>query len=176
MLRKWSAPQWMVLFGPLLSVLASETPAAVWTKVSEGQIGPRQSPALFWSAERKQFVLLSGIVSHEHKEDRPYDVLAWDAASRRWRNDLSAGAESRGGEFGPVRDPGFHSPYFELADRDGVARIQPQQALLGYQAAYAPWDGRFYALVCGRTLRYDPVARQWQDLEPSGGPTTPSRS
>lgn len=176
MLRITSVLLGIVFYSWLPVALTSSAAAEEWTKAADGQIGPRQAPALFWFPQRKQFILLGGLVSHEHQGDRPYDVLAWDDSAKQWRNDLPPAAQARGEEFGPVSDPGFKSPYFELADRDGLARPQPQQALLGNQWAYAPWDGKVYALMCGRTLCYDPVARQWQDLQPSVGPASPTRS
>ena len=156
---------------------------AQWTKLADDQIGPRQSPALFWSPEHKSFILLGGIVSHMEKGDQPYDVMTFDAAARQWRNDLPPGAEQRaqakpgGPELAPgtVRNPGFKSPWFELGDLDGLARPHNYHALLGNQAAYAPWDGKVYALVCGRTLRYDPIARTWEDLNPPRSPAPSSR-
>jgi len=141
--------------------------AAEWTKVADDQIGPRVSPALFWSAERGRFVLAGGVVSHEHKRPLPYDVMSFDAEQGRWENELPPAGAKWGGEFGPVAEPGFATPYFETADRDRVVRPHPHHALMGYQAALAPWDGKLYALVCGRTLRYDPAARNWTDLKPA---------
>jgi len=159
----------------LLMAAVDPLVAGEWSKWSENQIGPRQSPALFWSPERKRFVLLGGIVSHEEKGTHPYDVMTFDTDARQWQNDLPPGAEKRGGPIGPVVEPGFKSPWFEIQDRDGLARPHPHHALLGNQFAYAPWDGKVYALVCGRTLCYDPVARRWQGLNPAVGPAPVSR-
>ncbi|MCE9606363.1 MAG: hypothetical protein K8U03_15820 [Planctomycetia bacterium] len=166
----------VTMLGVLFATTFDSLPAGEWSKLVEDGIGPRQSPALFWSPERGRFVLLGGIVSHEQKGTYPYGVLTFDAARQQWQNDLPPGAEKRGGEVGPVIDPGFKSPYFELIDRDGIVRPHPHHALLGDQFAYAPWDGKVYALICGRTLRYDPVARGWLDLQPTGGPAPLSRS
>jgi hypothetical protein len=163
-----------VLAVPLLAT-CSPLAAGEWEKTVEDQIGPRQSPSLFWSPERKRFVLLGGIVSHEEKGTYPYDVLTYDADARQWRNDLPPGAEKRGGDVGPVVNPGFKSPWYELGDREGLARPHPYHALLGNQAAHAPWDGKVYAVVCGHTLCYDPVARSWRDLNPPAGPVPVTR-
>ena len=166
----------LVLMGLFELAFSQGVIASDWHKVAEDQIGPRQSPALFWSPERNRFVLLGGIVSHEHKGDQPYDVLSLDLAKPQWHNELPPGAEQRGGQTGPVKNPGFKSPYFDFMDRDGITRTHPHHALLGNQFAYAPWDGQVYALICGRTLRYDPVARTWQDLQPAEGPAPLSKS
>jgi hypothetical protein len=150
--------------------------AVEWTKLVDDHIGPRLSPYLFWSPAFKTFVLVGGVVSHEHKEPRPYDVVAFDAERNLWLNELPPGAESRGDREGPVTEPGFATPYFELADRAGFARPHPHHALLGNQAVYAPWDGTVYALVCGRTLRYLNNEWRWIDLEPANSPATATRS
>src|SRR6187455_2163986 len=89
--------------------------AAEWTKVADDQIGPRVSPALFWSPERKRFLLVGGVVSHEHQRPLPYDVMSFNAAESRCENELPPGGERWGGEIGPVAAPGFAGPYFEMA-------------------------------------------------------------
>jgi hypothetical protein len=166
----------IVAVGALELLSPRDASAGTWTKMAENQIGPRQSPALFWSPQRKRFILLGGIVSHEHKGNQPYDVLSLDLVRQQWQNELPEGAQQRGAETGLVSNPGFKSPYFEFVDREGIARPHPHHALLGYQFAYAPWDGKVYALICGRTLCYDPMARTWQDLQPKVGPAPLSRS
>lgn len=167
---------WMVIWAALGAMFAERVDAGAWTKVADDQIGPRQSPALFWSPKQQHFVLLGGIVSHEHKGDQPYDVMSLDLAKGQWCNDLPAGAEKRGGESGAVSNPGFKSPYFEFVDREGIARPHPHHALMGYQFAYAPWDDKVYALVCGRTLCYDPALRTWKDMQPAISPAPLSQS
>lgn len=159
-----------------ISAQGAEPVVNSWDKLVVGQIGPRTWPALSWSADRKSFLLVSGLVSHEHKGDKPYDVMSLDLQGKKWLNELPPGAMKRGNAEGAVADPGFKSPYFELMDKDGVARIHPHQAMIGDQFALAPWDGQIYALVCGRTLRFDPAKREWKDLQPEMSPTQPTRS
>src|SRR5690349_21424827 len=84
---------------------AERTCAAEWTKIADDQIGPRVSPALFWSAQRGRFVLAGGVVSHEHKRPLPYDVTSFDPEQQRWENELPPGGEKWGGEIGPVAEP-----------------------------------------------------------------------
>lgn len=164
----------------LIFVLASSIGRAAepnaWEKIVVDQIGPRLWPGLIWSQERQRFVLVSGLVSHEHKGDKPYDILSLDLAAKQWRNELPPAAAKRGGDKGLVTDPGFKSPYFEIADKDGVSRLQPQQAMIGNQIAVTPWDGRIYALICGRMLRFDLAKSEWHDLKPLAGPTVPTKS
>lgn len=141
-----------------------------WKKAAEGQIGPRSSAPLVYLPTQKAFTLLGGYISHEPKGPFPFDLLAFDAASATWKNWYSEGTADRGDAAGPVRDPGFKSPYFELVDKEGAARLSPRQARFYNQYAFAPWDGCVYALVCGHTLRFDPRQQTWTDLAPKTAP------
>jgi len=151
-------------------------PLNTWRPLSENQVGPRWSPGLVWSAELKRFVLFGGRITHQFKGQRPYDVQSLDLGTGRWQNDLPTGAEKRGAETGFVTDPGFNTPYFALKDKEGVVRPNYRQFVLWHHYAYAPWDGKVYVLVCGRTLRYDPAARVWKDLKPPAVPVPATRS
>ncbi len=141
-----------------------------WRKAAEGQIGPRSSAPLVYLPAQKAFTLLGGYISHEPKGPFPFDLLAFDSASATWKNWFSEGTADRGNDVGPVRDPGFKSPYFELVDKDGAARLSPRQARFYHQYAHAPWDDCVYALVCGHTIRFDPRKRTWTDLAPQTSP------
>jgi len=167
--------RWLLILVAAL-VVAGDMRANTWTKLADGQIGPRTWPGFVWSPERKTFLLISGIVSHEHKESRPYDIMSLDLDGKQWRNELPAAARERGSATGPVADPGFKSPYFELIDKGGLSRIQPQQAMIGHQIVVTPWDSKVYALVCGRTLRFDPIKGEWKDLQPAISPAPASNS
>jgi len=155
---------------------ADAVPVNTWRPLSENQVGPRWSPGLVWSAQLKRFVLIGGRVSHQFKGERPYDVQSLDVKTGQWRNDLPTGAETRGGQIGFVTEPGFKTPYFALEDKERLVRPNPRQFTLWYQYAYVPWDGTVIVLLCGRTLRYDPAARTWQDLKPPTGLVPVSRS
>jgi hypothetical protein len=65
-------------------------------------------------------------------------VRAFDPATAVWKNVLPEGAKGRGEAAGEARDPGFGTPYFAIADEDGVARLHPQQARFDNQFARAP--------------------------------------
>jgi hypothetical protein len=143
-----------------------------WRKVTEGQIGPRSSAPLVYLPTQKAFTLLGGYISHEPQGPFPFDLLTFDPASATWKNWFSGGTADRGKEVGPVRDPGFKSPYFELVDKEGALRLSPRQARFYNQYAFAPWDGCVYALVCGHTLRFDPRTQAWTDLAPKTAPVT----
>ncbi|MBE7467303.1 MAG: hypothetical protein HS116_27835 [Planctomycetes bacterium] len=151
--------------------LAVRTSAAgEWTKVAEGSLGPGFSPGLVWSPELKRFVYFCGTISHQFTGERPYDVMSFDPADAQWRNELPKGAEGRGGETGNVKDVGFKSPYYGMGDDEGLQRPNRRHMCLWYHYTRAPWDGKVYALICGRVLRYDPKARTWEDLKAPVGP------
>ncbi|QDU95442.1 Kelch repeat-containing protein [Lignipirellula cremea] len=147
-----------------------------WKQVSSGETGPRVSPALIWSAPRQRFVLAAGQVSHAEKGPFPYDVQSWNDETSQWENDLPQGGSDWGPLTGPVEPPAFKTPYFELTDVDGNLRPWQRQARTWYMGQLAPWDQAMYTLMCGRTLRYDPVARVWQNLEPASSPAPETRT
>jgi hypothetical protein len=154
----------------LSAACGEESSANTWTKVTEDQLGPGFSPGLVWSPELKRFVYFCGSVSHQFTGQRPYDVMSFDPASRSWRNDLPKGAEDRGPETGNVKDVEFKTPYFGMSDGAGLVRPNRRHTYMWYHYAFAPWDGKMYALFCGRTVTYDPKAREWKDLKPAAAP------
>ena len=143
---------------------------ATWARVERSLLGPGFSPGVVWSPELKRFVFFCGSVSHQFTGERPYDVMSLDPADLKWRNDLPKGAEGRGGETGNVRDVDFKTPYFEMADKDGLVRPNRRFMCMGYQYTLTPWDGQVYAAICGRTLTYAPAERVWRNLKPATAP------
>ena len=159
------------LFALLLAGLAPAAEQAnTWGKVSENAVGPGFSPGLVWSPQLERFVLLCGVVSHHFKDERPYDVVSFHPARRTWRNELPKGAEARGGETGSVKDVAFKTPYFGMADAEGLVRPNRRHLCMWYHYALAPWDGKLYAVICGRVLCYDPRERTWRDMAAPAGP------
>ena len=149
---------------------AAEPAPNEWVKVSENAVGPGFSPGLAWSPELRRFVFFCGAVSHHFKGERPYDVMSFDPVGRTWRNELPKGAEGRGGEAGNVKDAEFKTPYFAMADAEALLRPNRRHLCMWYHYALAPWDGRIYALICGRVLCYDPKDRIWKDTKAPVGP------
>jgi len=161
------------LFG---SLPASESAPNEWAKVSENGLGPGFSPGLVWSPDLKRFVYFCGAISHHFTGERPYDVMSFDPAEAKWRNDLPKGAEGRGGETGNVKDASFKSPYYVLGDDEGLQRPNRRHMCMWYHYTLAPWDGKVYALICGRVLCYDPKERSWKDMKAPAGPMPQSNA
>jgi len=160
----------------LVAAVASAADVNRWEQISENAVGPGFSPGLVWVKDLGRFVRFGGQVSHAFRGERPYDVQTFDVAERQWFNHLPKNAKERGGETGFVKDPGFKSPYFAMKDNAGLVAPNRRHMRMWYKYALAPWDEMIYALVCGRTLRYDPKARAWKDLDPKTGPSPKTRS
>lgn len=141
-----------------------------WIQIERSELGPGFSPGLVWAPNLRRFIFFSGSISHHFKGERPYDVMSFDPADWKWRNELPPGVQQRGGETGMVRDVDFKTPYFAMEDAEGLVRPNRRHMTMYYQYAYAPWDNRVYALICGRTLCYDPQQREWKDLKPATSP------
>jgi len=154
----------------------AESPAGEWTKVSDEELGPGFSPGLVWSPEAKRFVLFGGVLGAQHRGERPYDVMSFDPADGKWRNQLPKAAEGRGGETGAVKKVPFKTPWYSFEDAEGLARPNTYHTSWWYQYALAPWDGKVYALICGRVLCYDPNERAWKDMKAPVGPMPQAQS
>src|SRR5829696_478100 len=98
-----------------LTAVPADPPANTWRKVAENQVGPRTHAPLV-HLPGGGFTVVGGYVRHDHRGDRPYDVQAFDPATATWKNVLPEAAKERGKETGAVRDPGFGTPYFAVAD------------------------------------------------------------
>lgn len=147
-----------------------------WNKISEGDLGPGFSPGVVWSPELQRFIYFCGSISHEFKDERPYDVMSLDLAQRQWLNDLPFGIERPERKVGNVIDIGFKSPYFEMHDKNGTTRPNRRHMCLWYNYTIAPWDGKVYMLLCGRLITYDPKTRVWADTNAPAGPMPKTRS
>ncbi|HSI33057.1 MAG TPA: kelch repeat-containing protein, partial [Tepidisphaeraceae bacterium] len=162
---------WLIVAGASSAAGAND-----WRVVAEDGAGPRVGPAVVWSAERGRFVMVGGTISHEKKPPFVYDVVSLDEKGGQWENELPTGGESWGPAVGVVTPPGFKTPYFSMKDEGGNVRLWQRHARLAYNGRVAPWDGKFYALVCGRTLAYDVSKREWRDLKPATGPVPETKS
>jgi Galactose oxidase, central domain len=153
---------------------AAESSENIWQNVCGGQTGIRRGSGLIWSGKLKRFVLFSG--ARTFAKTVPYDVLSLELTGKQWFNDLPAGGQKWGPKTGNVTAARFASGYFCFKDREGITRPQSFQAVIWNQYALAPWDGKVYMLMAGRTLCYDPVARIWSELAVKAGPVPAGRS
>lgn len=164
----------------VLSARADDTPASAlpneWQQVVQGEEDPRVSPALVWSAARGRFLLISGMISHQHQGPFRYDILSLNPETNVWENELPPYGQDWGKTVGPVEPAEFKTPYFAIEDAAGNVRPWRRQAKTWYLGQVTPWDDQFYTLMCGHTLRYDPRERLWQNLEPETAPAPKSRS
>lgn len=141
-----------------------------WLKSSENEVGPGFSPGIVWSPELKKYIYFGGVVNHSFKGDRPYDIMSFDPTDKKWKNELPKGAENRGGETGFVNEVIFKTPYYGFGDSEGLLIPNRRHTCMWYHYALAPWDGKVYALICGRVLSYDPKERVWNDTKAPAGP------
>jgi hypothetical protein len=141
-----------------------------WTRTADSALGPGFSPGLVWSPDIKRFVFFCGAVSHHFTGERPYDVMSFDPADGKWRNELPKGALGRGGESGNVKDVPFKSPYYAFGDDEGLQRPNRRHMCMWNHYTLAPWDGKVYALICGRVLSYEPKERVWKETGAPAGP------
>ena len=158
----------LVTSAPAFTGDAAKLIANEWRIVPSKDGTPAWSPGMVWSGQLKQFVCFMGCCAHDFKGERPWDVQSFDLAKARWTNDLPMGATTRGEETGPVRQVGFKTPYFEMADKEGLVRPHPHHSTLYNQYTTAPWDGCIYAYTCGHLIKYEPELRVWQELKPTG--------
>lgn len=147
-----------------------------WVKVSEGDIGPGFSPGIVWVPELKKFIYFCGVVDHQFKGERPYDIISLDPAEKIWKNELPKGAEGRGGETGNVKEVPFKSPYYAFGDDEKLQIPNRRHMSMWYQYAFAPWDNKVYALICGRVLCYDAKERIWKETGAPVGPMPLSKT
>lgn len=171
-------------FAFLASALAAETPAApaaqdpepnTWAKAAESPTGRRDQPVFVYVPALKRFVMASGMQSNGGVPPRHYDTEEFDLAAGAWTNAYPpALAEGRpasgpvGQEYSKAREKMcWNGP--ELFYKDGEF-LRPgcggqwQTTKLNYEFCYASGDGKVYAYLYDKTLRYDPAARSWQDL------------
>lgn len=154
---------------------AGVLPANTWNKLTNATIvGKRWDVPLGYAPHLKRFMILGGRTSFgDYKQPRSYDVLALDEA-KGWEN-WFPNNKDWGTAFGPCLAPRWKDEHFHFRDVEGNTR--PNWTVygtfsLGQLYDYDPDTKAFYFYTGGRTFRYDPHERTWQDLNP---PTTPAK-
>jgi len=162
--------------GPETPASLADAPPNTWVKALVTKTGWREQPLFLYVPALKRFVMASGMQAYGGNVPRHYDTEELDLAQLKWLNayppDVAAGRP----ESGPVGEEyaekrakmGYNGP--ELFYKDGEhlrpgAGGQWLESRMGYESCYVPDDGRIYAYLHDRTLRYDPKARTWEDLK-----------
>ncbi|MCX7804351.1 MAG: kelch repeat-containing protein [Planctomycetota bacterium] len=161
-----------------------DAPPNIWVKVHESKTGRRRQPLFVYAANIKRFVLATGLQATGGVVPRHYDTEEFDPVSCRWFNAYPRSVAAGRPESGPVGEDyararekqGYNGP--ELFYKDGEhLRLGAGGQWLGtattYDWCYVPDDGKVYLSMWGKTLRYDPVARTWEDLNSKPRGTCP---
>lgn len=147
-------------------------PANNWVKLAEEADGARETPIFYYAPNIGRFVLSSGI----RRGPAHFDTEMFDISAAKWSNAYPQGApyQNEAGPTdapGPIGDGAGRRPF--QTDKNGVTRIMTDRDIDAYatdsrvhhQFAFDRDGGRLYAYFHDRTGFYDPVARQWTELE-----------
>ncbi|HPD15657.1 MAG TPA: kelch repeat-containing protein [Planctomycetota bacterium] len=154
----------------------ADAPPNTWVKALVTKTGWREQPLFVYVPPLKRFVMASGMQAYGGTVPRHYDTEELDFAQLKWFNayppDVAAGRP----ESGPVGEEyaerrakmGHNGPELFYKDGDHLrvgAGGQWLESRMGYEWCYVPEDGKIYAYLHDKTLRYDPNARTWEDLK-----------
>lgn len=153
-----------------VSLKAAE-PVDVWKKECP-PIAGRRWDVPFGVANGRLLVLGGRTTWADYKQPRPYDVLAWNAASSTWENEFPDGKEW-GPRVGLCQAPAWKDEHWSFRDVEG--NVRPNWTVygtfsLGRKYGFDPDTRKFYFYSLGKTFSYDPATRAWADLNP---PTNP---
>jgi len=154
----------------------ADAPPNVWVKAMVTKTGWRESPVFVYVPQIKRFVMASGMQSHGGNVPRHYDTEELDLAQLAWFNAYPARMAAGRPESGPVGEAYAKQRAMqghngrELFYKDGdYLRVgaggQWLETRTNYEWCYVPEDGKVYAYLHDKTLRYDPKARTWEDLK-----------
>ena len=147
-----------------------------WIKLDQASIaGQRTDIPVAFASPLGRFMVLGGRthIREYREESRPYDQLVLDPDRGQWENWFPTGKESWGPKFGDCHAPPWKDEFFHFQDSDG--NVRPNWTVygtfsLGQAYAYDPVGKRFIFYAGGVTFSYDPVLRQWRDLQPATHP------
>jgi hypothetical protein len=161
----------LTFFFAVVAAPAGELPVNTWTKLSEGGIGPKFSPAMVYSPMLKRFVLVGGAIGRYPKGGPfPYDVLSAAPGKGEWRNEFPEGSGWKP-EVGPARVPAWKGYRFSTKDEKGNVRPHMRHTRMFYQYCLDTDANCVWAIIADRTMRLDLATRKWEDLGrfPAGG-------
>jgi hypothetical protein len=148
----------------------TKAPTNSWIKVSEESSGARAWPIFFFEPKLKKFYLSSGgIGSVAH-----FDTEIFDISISKWFNAYPTNAPYKN-ESGPTDAIGSNFSHKDKSpikkDANGVTRINRDQVPLQmsdinpyFQFAYDHDKNKLYAYFRDCTLEFDPIEKQWVDL------------
>jgi Galactose oxidase, central domain len=143
---------------------AAELPANTWTKLSDGGIGPKFSPAMVYSPKLKRFVMIGGAIGRYPKGGPfPYDVLSAAPGSGEWRNEFPEGSGWKP-KVGPAKVPAWKGYRFATKDVKGNVRPHMRHTKMYYQYCLDTDQNCVWAIIGDRTMRLDLATMKWEDL------------
>jgi len=153
-----------------------DAPSNTWVKILHSKTGWRESPLFLYVPGIKRFVMASGMQSHGGMVPRHYDTEEFDLAQLKWFNAYPAAVAAGRPESGPVGEAyskervsqGSNGRVTFYKDGDFLrpgAGGQWLETRTNYEWCYVPDGGKVYLYLHDKTLRYDPVARTWEDLK-----------
>ncbi|HUT34265.1 MAG TPA: kelch repeat-containing protein [Planctomycetota bacterium] len=160
---------------PETPVSLADAPANTWVKALETKTGWRESPLFVYVPGIKKFVMASGMQSHGGIVPRHYDTEELDLAQLKWVNAYPPAVAAGRPESGPVGEEyskerakqGYNGRVLFYKDGDYLrvgAGGQWLETRTNYEWCHVPDGGKVYACLHDKTLRYDPAARTWEDL------------
>ncbi len=152
-----------------------DAPSNTWVRAADSPTGGRDQPIFVYAAGIERFVIAAGFQARGGTVPRHYDTEEFDLATGKWVNAYPRAYATTRPESGPVGEEyskqrerqGYNG--FQLFYKDGEflrlsAGGQWVETTSYYEYCYAPADGKVYAYLHDKTLRYDPAKRTWEDL------------
>jgi galactose oxidase-like protein len=157
-------------------VALKDAPANTWVAISREKTGRRSLPIFLYAGNIKKFIMASGIQARYGVRPRHYDTEEFDLAAATWTNAYPPSAAKDRPVSGPVGEAYSKARAstrvtwrtFMYKDGDSTrvgAGGQWLTTRMEYEWTYVPANGKVYAYLFNRTIRYDPEERSWQDLK-----------
>ena len=159
---------------PVVSL--KDAPANTWVRIAWSATGWRDQPIFVYAAGIRRFVMASGHQAYGGVVPRHYDTEEFDLAAGRWVNAYPPAVASGRPVSGPVglkysKSRVMHGNHGDegIFYKDGdCLRIgaggQWLESRCYHEWCCAGEEGKVYAYLHDRTVRYDPAARTWEDL------------
>jgi hypothetical protein len=178
---------WYVAVLSCLGASAAETaPANRWVEVAKDQAGARPGSAIRYVPESHAFFLW-GYMNDDPEllQEQPlmqipeYDMVTFDPAEGRWRNQFPPGWEELWSKRLPLAylpraysgiTSGSERTVLRGATQDKEGAPRPDLNIVFDQVVYAPAMHSLVYFTGGLTAAYNVVQRRWTDLAPAHSP------